>query len=66
MPGISPAKILFHPSRNWASESSTPSDERSAAKYVADLAGLVAMIDFVAHEARHKLRGLAAGVTGPA
>src|SRR6266436_5897100 len=37
MPGISPAKISFHPSRNWASVSSMPSDERSAAKYSASL-----------------------------
>jgi hypothetical protein len=44
-----------------------PSDERSAAKYSASLlAGLVTMIGFVARKSPHKLRGVAAGVTGPA
>ena len=33
MPGISPAKILFHPSRNWASDSSTPSNARTVRVY---------------------------------
>ena len=30
MPGISPAKIAFQPSRNWASVMPMPSEERKA------------------------------------
>jgi len=32
MPGISPAKIAFHPSRNWASDSGMPSEVRKDSK----------------------------------
>ena len=52
MPGISPAKIAFHPSRNWASEMLDAERGAQAGKEfgVADLARLVAPIDFVARE----------------
>jgi hypothetical protein len=35
MPGISPVKIAFQPSRNWASLSGMPSDWRRLAKNAA-------------------------------
>jgi hypothetical protein len=37
MPGISPTKIAFQPSMSCASVSSTPRDERKAAKKISSL-----------------------------
>jgi hypothetical protein len=70
MPGISPAKIAFQPSSNWASDKvKMPSVERRPAKNSASLIspGLVTpkRCRRTCENAR-QMRRLAAGVAGPA
>ncbi len=67
IPGISPVKIAFQPSRNCASVRPMPSDGRRLSKErgVVDLAGLVMLEAVVDDEARGEVGGRAAGVAGP-
>ena len=68
IPGISPVKIAFQPSRNCASVMPMPSEARRLSKNAASLISprLVTLPGLVGRQTADEIGGLAAGVAGPA